>query len=79
MAEIRDHLEKQEYDDAFRIAHSLKGSPGMLGLPAVQNRAQELEAAIGARVNGSDIEGIMLIFETELGLIMKAIDSMPIW
>jgi PAS domain S-box-containing protein len=77
MAEVRTHLAKGERDDAHRIAHSLKGSPGMLGLPEVQMRAQKLEAAIGARVADADVEELTIVFEVELAAIVAAIAAMP--
>jgi two-component system sensor histidine kinase/response regulator len=56
MAEVREQLAAGNYDDARRLAHSLKGVSATLGANEVRVRALTLEMAIKDRLDRDEIE-----------------------
>lgn len=63
---IRDHIERNEFDAAERLVHTVKGMAGQAGAVKVFNMAARLESAIAAK---SDT-----ILE-ELPLFQKSMDQ----
>lgn len=70
---LRGWIEQSEWDEARRLAHSLKGVAGNLGAIEVQRMAGELEAAIRARRDAAAIEWLSVQLEGEMDRISSAI------
>ena len=60
MAQVREQLAAGDYDDARRLAHSLKGVSATLGASEVQARALVLETAIKDRLDRGEIEACIV-------------------
>jgi HPt (histidine-containing phosphotransfer) domain-containing protein len=56
MDKLREKLAAGEQEEARRVAHSLKGAAGSLGVVAVQALAAKLEAAVAKQAPASEIE-----------------------
>ncbi len=56
MDKLREKLAAGEQEEARRVAHSLKGAAGSLGVVAVQAVAAKLEAAVAKQAPASEIE-----------------------
>ena len=79
-AEIADAIEAGDAKLAHRLAHTLKGSAGLIGKPALQKAAAEVEgllkvglgAFVGARDEGDIIPGAkkMSLLKTELEAVL---------
>ena len=65
-------LEEQNYDEARRLAHSIKGLSGTLGMPNLQSAAAALEKAILAG-DGYDLTVEIEDFDKELKSAIAAI------
>jgi PAS domain S-box-containing protein len=63
MAQVREQLAAGNYDDARRLAHSLKGVSATLGANEVRARALVLETAIKDRLGGEEIEACIAAVE----------------
>jgi len=66
MARLREDIARGERDEARRLAHSLKGSSGSLGAIRMQRLAAELEAAIKAGGETTEIDRLAGVLEAEL-------------
>lgn len=53
--ELRRLLSESNYDDAYRIAHSIKGLSGTLGLTDVYNNSSRLSASLSNRDAASEL------------------------
>jgi len=73
MARLRQRMAQGERDVALRLAHTLNGASGNLGVVGVQRLAAELEAAIKGGGDAADIERLTGIAETELQRLTAAI------
>ncbi len=60
MARVREQLAAGDYDDARRLAHSLKGVSATLGANEVRARALVLETAIKDRLDRGKIEACIV-------------------
>ena len=67
MHQMSEHLTAGEFDEAVRIAHTLKGVAGTLGLPQLQLAARALEE----RLRSDDAKGD----EEELSSLMQAVSD----
>ena len=54
MSQLRDALAAQNYEDAFRAAHTLKGVAGNLAFTALHGSASELTEALRANKQKPD-------------------------
>jgi two-component system sensor histidine kinase/response regulator len=63
MAQVREQLAAGNFDDARRLAHSLKGVSATLGANEVRARALILETAITDRIGGEEIEACIVAVE----------------
>ncbi len=73
LAAIRSAIAADVWEDAERLAHTLKGLLGTLGAGKLQDKAAELEAAIRAKVNAR-IESLLPAVDAELVRLIGAID-----
>jgi len=62
-ARIRELLAAGQRDEAYRIAHTVKGTAGNLGAKAVQALAGELESAISSGEKGASFDEKFAAFE----------------
>jgi len=65
MHQLSGHIESDEFDDAVRIAHTLKGAAGTLGLSQLQLSARKLEERLRSDDDKGDKE--------ELSSLIKAV------
>ncbi|MBU0750819.1 MAG: PAS domain S-box protein [Gammaproteobacteria bacterium] len=73
IASVRERLAAGDHAEARRLAHSLKGSSGNLGLTGVQHPAANLEAAIKEDRDADVVAALANIVEIELRRIAAAI------
>jgi signal transduction histidine kinase/HPt (histidine-containing phosphotransfer) domain-containing protein len=65
--EIIQHIEKRESSDALRLAHSIKGLAGTLGLPYLEKASANLESAL---LNEEiDLEPFLSSFKNKLDAV----------
>ncbi|MEX2529200.1 MAG: response regulator [Gemmatimonadota bacterium] len=69
---VREALEREEREEAIRIAHTLKGLAGTVGAEELQRRAQELEAAL-RQDRGEEVERRLASVEADLVQIAAAV------
>ena len=70
---LRERYRQGEFEEARRIAHSLKGASGALGAVAVQGPAAELEAAIKNRAPAAEVERLVLDLERAQSALVQAL------
>ncbi|OOZ38304.1 hypothetical protein BOW53_15990 [Solemya pervernicosa gill symbiont] len=73
MARLREHIAKEENQEARRLAHSLRGVAGTLGATEVQQHAKELETAIKEGSESVEIERLTTLLESKMQLLAEAI------
>lgn len=56
---MREHLRKEEYEEAFKAAHTLKGLLANLGLDAIMHSV----AAITEKLRAGSLEGVQELME----------------
>jgi signal transduction histidine kinase/CheY-like chemotaxis protein/HPt (histidine-containing phosphotransfer) domain-containing protein len=71
--QLEEMLSKGEWNDAFRLIHTLKGVSGSIGAIQIQEKADILEAAIKERVSDKILKSI--INETSL-MLKKMIEGL---
>ena len=83
-AEITDALDRNDAPLAERIAHTVKGVAGSLGMSGVQQIAAKLEKAIAARTTAAGLAPVMdefratlLDFVTRIGTALPSLDTAP--
>ncbi len=75
---IRVALDNQDLATAERLAHTLKGLAGSVGVPLLAEKAKVLEGALKNSVGASEIENALHAMAAELKLICAALDeSLP--
>ncbi|RFO97683.1 hypothetical protein DIC66_07450 [Rhodoferax lacus] len=75
VAQIKWALASGDWEDAERLAHTLKGVAGNLGATVVQSDAAALEAALQKRATLEDIEALMSATELSLSELMAALQA----
>ncbi len=75
-ATMRQYLAAGQLEEVRRLAHSLKGAAGALGLTAVQTISAELEAAVAAGSPGEQLAEPVAIFCTEQDRAVAAIHAL---
>ncbi|MGB0127588.1 MAG: response regulator, partial [Rhodocyclaceae bacterium] len=70
---MRSHLDAGERNDARRVAHSLKGTAGMVGATSLRARAAALEAAILNELPAADVESMCQATHEELTALIEGI------
>jgi two-component system, sensor histidine kinase and response regulator len=70
---VRSHLDAGERNDARRVAHSLKGTAGMVGATSLRARAAALEAAILNELSAADVDSMCQATHEELTALIDAI------
>jgi len=75
MALLRERFAAGEYEEARRIAHSLKGASGSLGAEGVRTLATELELAIRNSASNSEIERLSIRVEETHNELVAALHS----
>ncbi|HWR41285.1 MAG TPA: response regulator [Patescibacteria group bacterium] len=60
LADIRRQLENGDYKTAERLAHTLKGIAGTIGATGIQQKAGQLEKAIGQGASLTDMEEMLV-------------------
>lgn len=73
VARLREQMARGDRDDSRRVAHTLKGAAGNLGVTVVQRLAVALEAAFKDGADALEIEGLATRLETELSQVTRAI------
>jgi len=73
IARLRNGMARGERDVAMRLAHTLKGASGTLGVTSIQHLVAELEAAIQDGRDAAEIERLTGGLETELQRLVAAI------
>jgi two-component system sensor histidine kinase/response regulator len=70
---IREMIDQGLNDDARRAVHTLKGVAGTLGLPGLQSRATQLEAALKAPSDSADAKLLITARLAELDVTLKTL------
>jgi PAS domain S-box-containing protein len=74
-AKIREFLATGSYQPAYRIAHTMKGLAGTLGLPRLAEAATALDAAFKGQRHDR-FEALLLAFENELDRGVEGLRAM---
>ena len=74
-AEIAEALARQDISVAERLAHTVKGVAGSLGMGAVQQVAATLEKAIAAKTDSAALAPLVGNFSTVLEDLVKRLDT----
>ena len=74
-AEIAEALARQDISVAERLAHTVKGVAGSLGMGAVQQVAATLEKAIAAKTDSAALAPLVGNFSTVLDDLVKRLDA----
>ena len=74
-AEIAEALARQDISVAERLAHTVKGVAGSLGMGAVQQVAATLEKAIAAKTDSAALAPLVGNFSTVLEDFVKRLDA----
>ncbi len=75
MTRLRQRMSEGDREAARRLAHTLKGNSGSLGATDVQHLATELDAAIRAGSDATEIERLACSVESELQRLATAITA----
>jgi PAS domain S-box-containing protein len=78
MQRLRPQLDSLSLVEAERIAHSLKGVSGTLGLVAVYDAASELTEAIRHADPVETLKQRCTVLDTDLRALCKRIDALPV-
>ncbi len=73
IALLRNNLNNEKRNDALRLAHTLKGLGGSLGLDNLQLRAQQLETALKNQAGASELAKLIDALETVLQPLLDGI------
>ncbi|WP_320042434.1 transporter substrate-binding domain-containing protein [uncultured Desulfobacter sp.] len=73
--ELRDLIENGQDADARRLAHSIKGVAGNVGMTDLQAAAAELEAAFCDK-RSSEYDNLMTRFSQSLPLVLSSVDQL---
>ncbi len=73
MARIREHLTAQEFTEARKLAHSLKGVAATLGASRLAARVAQLETDLRQPSEAADTAGTVDAIEAELVVLITAI------
>ncbi|MGE5468074.1 MAG: PAS domain S-box protein [Ignavibacteria bacterium] len=73
MTTLREHLASGDDDGALRVAHSLKGTAGMLGAGRVQALATDLERVLHDGGDAAAVEARIAAVEAELRTLVAAL------
>ena len=76
MAELRRALERQDWPEAERHAHTSKGVAGNIGATGVQEAAAQLEAAIRERRPAGELDALADALE---GRMRPLLDALATW
>jgi two-component system sensor histidine kinase/response regulator len=74
---LREGIAGGELEAARRLAHSLKGAAGFLGLLPIQALSGELEAALREGAPRDQVERLLEAFECENAAVCAAIQALP--
>jgi PAS domain S-box-containing protein len=75
---VRAELVAGHMEEARRLAHSLKGVAGMIGVPGVQALAAELEIAIRDEQDHATIEALVARVDEAQSATVTAIRALPV-
>jgi HPt (histidine-containing phosphotransfer) domain-containing protein len=70
---VRDHLERNEFDAAERLVHTVKGMAGQVGAVKVFNMAARLESAIAA--HSDTIPEELSLFQKNMDQSVEAVQN----
>ncbi len=73
LGRVRDRLADGDVEEARRLAHSLKGTSGQLGVAGIQAQAALLEQAIAGRAATAEIEKLLESTEERCAVMWSAI------
>lgn len=73
---IQQALESQDYDQAQRLAHSLKGVAGNIGATTIQRVAQEIESACREQLAQTVLEPLWQELEQALSQLIVSLEQM---
>jgi HPt (histidine-containing phosphotransfer) domain-containing protein len=73
---LRNYLNNQRRDEALRLAHTLKGVGGSLGIDNLQLRAQQLETALKNQAEASEVSGLIDALEMILLPLLAGIHKL---
>lgn len=79
METARALIRDGQWEEARRIAHTLKGTSGMLGALHVQSLAQELENALLQQQGAARIDALTHAVEDALAALLPAFAAVPVW
>jgi two-component system sensor histidine kinase/response regulator len=74
-SEIRHHLNRNSRDEARRLAHSIKGAAGTLGIIHLQSTAASLETAILAQAPETEVSCLLECCAGHLQTITQALQT----
>ena len=74
MQQLTQALEHQEYEDAFRYAHTLKGVSMNLYFTNLAESSSKLTEAL--RVNNTDVASLYADVKRDYDIVMKAINEL---
>ena len=74
---LREEVAGGGIETARRLAHSLKGAAGFLGLLPIQALSGELEAALREGAPRDQVERLLEAFERENASVCAAIQALP--
>jgi two-component system sensor histidine kinase/response regulator len=74
---FREGIASGEIEAAQRLAHSLKGAAGFLGLVLIQRLSGSLETALREGTSRDQVERLLEAFERENASVCAAIQALP--
>jgi PAS domain S-box-containing protein len=75
MVALRQQQETENWTELGRLAHKLKPSFGMVGLPDLEVKMQLIETRARAKSNRNDIKSLLADFDCVLSEAVKAVES----
>jgi two-component system sensor histidine kinase/response regulator len=78
VAACRHHLAAGDFATAQGLAHTLKGTAGMLGATRLQGLATDLEAAIHQGRPAADVDALAAAAATEFETLARAVRALPL-
>jgi PAS domain S-box-containing protein len=76
LQQLRRSYAERVFEEAQRLAHSLKGAAAFIGATQVQRLAEELEAAVLRRVSPAEMDGLVALAETEQSAVVESIHEL---
>lgn len=73
---IQDAISNNQHAEATRLAHTLKGAAGTLGLTGIQNSAANLEQALRLADDAADIPVLLKNLATQSQATLTALDAL---